>query len=217
MPIEPIDRDTKEAIGDILSLFQKDYEAGSDSSDEFLSKIFTKYNVHLMDAVGFTSFLSNNSDVRMRDNFQYLLLEQTKDKKIWPLVTIHSSGEWVNLRIYTLLTMLDENSDIQAISIRFETDEGIPRNDTIGSHDFCHAQFCHSIGRLGCATSLKWLSESQPSIPVDAEDQISLVLCMLVSLYGGKHVLQRINESQVRDVRKHLRSVRAFHSLTVDS
>ena len=145
MPIEPIDRDTKKAIGDILALFQKDYEAGDDSLDEFLSKVFTKYSVHIMEADNLKSILNKNSDLRMRDESQYLLLEQTKDKKIWPLVTMHSAEKWINFRIYTILSTLDENSDIQALLIRFETDEGDPQEETIGSHDFCHAQLCNSI------------------------------------------------------------------------
>ena len=215
MPIEKIDRITKKAIRDIFLVFLKEYESESDR-DGFLLKVFEKYEVFPLDPSNFGSFLDNDSGVRMRDDFQYFLLEQTKDKKIWPLVTMHSSKEWVELRIYTLLTMLDENSDIQALSIRFETDEEASQNNCIGSHDFCHAQFCQSIGKLDCATTLKWLPDSQPSIPLDARDQISLVLCMLVSLYGGKHVLEKINQSQARDVRKHLKGVRAFQYFSGD-
>lgn len=217
MPIKPIDRETKKTIGDILLLFQKDHEAGDDSFNEFLYKFFTKYSVHTMDADQFRSFLCKYSEVRMRDDSHYLLLEQTKDKKIWPLVTMHSAGKWVNFRIYTLLTTLDENSDIQALSIRFETDEGGHQSKGDGSHDFCHAQFCNSISNRVCATTPKWLPESQPSIPVDAEDQISLVLCMLISLYGGAHVRRRINDSGDRNILKHLKSVRAFRDRTIDT
>ena len=217
MPIEPIDRDTKKAIVEILSLFQKDYEAEIDSSDEFLTSVLDKYKFPIMEGDKFRSFLSKYSDVRMRDGFQYILLEQTKDKKIWPLVTMHSAAEWVNFRIYTLLTTLDENSDIQALSIRYETDEGDPQRKTDGSHDFCHAQFCNSISHGICATTPEWLPESQPSIPLDADDQISLVLCMLISLYGGKQVRRRINDSGIRNVGKYLNKVRALSDRTIDT
>ena len=217
MPIEPIDTDTKRAIGDILLLFREDNQMWDDSFNEFLSKVYTKYNVFPMDAGGFKSFLNNNSDIRMRDASLYLQLELPKDQRILPLVTMHSTEEWVHFRIYTLLTTLDENSDIQALSIRYETDEGDPHRQTDGSHDFCHAQFCNRISHRICATTPKWLPESQPSIPVDADDQLSLVLCMLTSLYGGAYVQQRINDSGIRNIDKYLNKVRALSDRTSDT
>ena len=217
MPIKPIDAVTKRAIGDILLLFHEDNQTGDDSFNKFLSKVYAKYNVNAMDAGRFKSFLSNNLDIRMRDNFHYLQLELTKDKKILPLVTMHSTEEWVHFRIYTLLTTLDENLDIQALSIRYETDEGDAQRKMDGSHDFCHAQLCNSISHRICATTPKWLPESQPSIPLDANDQISLVLCMLTSLYGGKQVRRRINDSGIRNVGKYLNKVRALSDRTIDT
>lgn len=217
MPIEPIDIDTKKAIGDILLLFHEDYQTGDDSFKEFLAKVYTKYNVDPMEASRFKSFLKKNPDIEMRDNFLYLQLELTKDKKTLPLVTMHSTEGWVHFRIYTLLTTLDENSDIQALSIRYETDEGDPQRKKDGSHDFCHAQFCKKISHRICATTPKWLPESQPSIPVDADDQISLVLCMLTSLYGGAYVRRRINDSGLKNIGKHLNKVRALSDRTTDT
>ena len=100
MPIEPIDTDTKKTIGNILLLFHEDNQTGDDSFNEFLSKVYTKYNVAPMDAGRFKSFLKKNPDIEMRDNFLYLQLELTKDKRTLPLVTMHSTEGWVHFRIY---------------------------------------------------------------------------------------------------------------------
>ena len=81
--------------------------------------------------------------------------------------------------------MLNEESELKSLAMRFETDEGEHQSDgEIGSHDFCHAQLCRAITRRIPALTPSWLPDSQPSIPLDAEDQVSLVLCMLTSLYG---------------------------------
>ena len=99
-----------------------------------------------------------------------MYLEPVKTKNILPLVTIQSSENWVHFRIYALLTMLDEASNLQELAIRFETDEGDGRKENaIGTHDFCHAQLCRSINGKVSASTPPWIPESQPSFPLDAE------------------------------------------------
>ena len=131
-------------------------------------------------------------------------------KTILRLLTLQTSNDWVHFRAYVLLTMLDQCDGLQALAIRFETDEGPQTNGVTGSHDFCHAQLCQSINGKTRATTPSWLPESQPALPLDAEDQIGLVLCMLASLYGGRHVVERINTAGDGALRQHLKKVRAL-------
>ena len=155
--------------------------------------------------------LKNHPDIAMRDNNQFLRLEPIECEGILPLVTLHSLDEWVHFRIYVLLTTFDEYSNFKTLAFRFETDEGdYDSEDEAGTHDFCHMQFCQSINNKVRDIAPLWLPVSQPSIPLDANCQISLVLCMLVSLYGGKEVKKRLSEPGYRSLKKHLLEVRAL-------
>ena len=217
MPVKSADKATRDAILDILSLFLKDYDNPSGSFAELLCKVYDRYQLGNPGASGLESMLSNCSDVEMGTLNQFLHLEPIKNN-ILPLVTLQSSSNWVHFRIYALLTMLDENCDLQSLAIRFETDEGYPGvGYSPGLHDFCHAQLCNDINRHVKDVTPQWVPDSQPSIPLDAEDQIGLVLCMLTSLYGGTYVRGRINASGDKALREHLDEVRALRISTTTS
>lgn len=211
MPIEPADKATLDAISDILSRFLFDFEKRDSRYEEFLGEVYTRYQLGGLDATGLNSMLSKGQDVGMREQNKFLHLEFTEDKSILPLVTLHSSDNWVHFRIYALLAMLDDNSNLQCLAIRFETDEG--DHDTgsgFGSHDFCHAQLCNDINKHIKHVTPSRLPDSQPSIPLDADDHISLVLCMLTSLYGGAHVRRKFSPSGDSELLRHLNNVRAL-------
>ena len=210
MPIQPADRATRLATFDILSRFLADYdELKHEALASLRDGIYSEYNQ--LSAIGPDALhrqLNFLADVDMRDNRLFLYLEPTRNKKILPLITIHSSDCWIHFRIYALLTLLDDEAKLRALAVRFETDEG--SQQTTGSHDFCHAQLCNSIDGYIFASTPPWLPDSQPSIPVDAENQVSLVLCMLTSLYGGDHVRSKLTGAGDRSLRKHLSEVRAL-------
>ena len=212
MSIKPATKDVRSAVSDILSRFMVKYEWTHGRLSVLRNKIYCKYyRLGNVDDGGLDSMLLKYEDVTMRDQSLYLYLEPTKDKKILPLVTMQSSHKWVHFRIYTLLTTLDDNMDIQSVAIRFETDEGSSDSAvSVGSHDFCHAQFCEAIGSTAQATTPEWIPTSQPSFPLDADDQVSLVLCMLTSLYGGAHVLSKFSATGDNNLREYLAKVRAL-------
>ena len=107
--------------------------------------------------------------------------------------------------------MLDDNSALQALAIRFETDEGGRKpEEKIGAHDFCHAQLCNGINGRTQGSTPTWLPDSQPSFPLDADDQVGLVICMLTALYGGAHVLRKFGAAGDTQLRQHLMKVRAL-------
>ena len=214
MSIQPASEDTKNAVSDILSRFLSSYDWETDGHLATLrDEMYGKYGRlgPVVDAHRLHSMLRQCDDVTMMDQQLYLYLEPTEDKKLLPLVTIQSSHSWVHFRIYALLTLLDDSMELQSLAIRFETDERFfEQSSSIGSHDFCHAQFCNEIDPVARATTPKWLPTSQPSFPLNADDQVSLVLCMLTSLYGGARVLNRFSAAGDKDLREYLDKVRAL-------
>ncbi len=210
MPVKPADQAVRLAISDILSKFLSDHRWIDGPLAPLAQRVYEKYKPGYVDAQALRGVLGKASELGLREQSRFLYLEPVVDKGILPFLTLETSREWVNFRAYVLLTMLDQSDELQALAMRFETDEGSRTNGVIGSHDFCHAQLCRSINDSMRATTPTWLPESQPSLPLDAEDQIGLVLCMLTSLYGGRHVVERLNADGDRNLRKHLRQVRAL-------
>ena len=222
MPIKPATNAIRIAISDILSMFLRNYGRADGPVAALCDKIY-ECGLTPVYARQLHGMLSNSSDIEMRDKHLFLFLEPIESENILPLVTLQSSDDWVHFRIYTLLTMLDKCSTLQALAIRFETDEryrnsgGEPSSHDnsegeSGSHDFCHAQLCNFINNRIPISTPAWIPDSQPSIPLDADNQVSLVLCMLTSLYGGKCVFNKLRESGDRDLKKHLNEVRALRA-----
>ena len=211
MAVNRADNAVRLAVSDILSNFLCEYEWDDGPLATLRDEMYRIYRPGYVNPQGLHKLLNRNPDIGMRNEHLFLFLEPIEDKNILPLLTLESSSEWIHFRIYVLLTMLDECAALQAMAIRFETDEGVPQPDgTPGSHDFCHAQLCRCINGNTLATTPSWIPESQPSIPLDADDQVGLVLCMLTSLYGARHVLKRLDRARDRDLREHAKKVRAF-------
>ena len=199
----------KQAVSDILRKFV--VEADSHTIDAKYGPILEEAARRSFTSIGsrsLSSILLNSIDVDLGKSGQCVLLEVIERSHMFPLLLLRSSDRWVHFGMYMLLWQFDHCNEPQSLAIRFETDEGNPKTDKDrGAHDFCHAQLCRSIGRNLDATTPPWLPESQPSIPLDADDQVSLVLCTLVSLYGGRHVLNKLNDLGIQN---RLETVRAL-------
>lgn len=108
-------------------------------------------------------------------------------------------------KLRVLLIRLDENRKphgIYGIGFRMETPEKINQNISLstndqdtdttnsgGCHDFHHAQLIRKFGQKKLDNKLQidcpiWLPQSQPSFPLPAECPVTLLLCLLVTLYG---------------------------------
>ena len=102
-------------------------------------------------------------------------------------------------RFRVMLVTLDESNEaLNGIGFRMETPEGRDQssnttdNDNIGIHDFHHAQLIQQFdpkqfGDKLQTKCLSWLPESQPSFPLPADCPVTLLLCLIVTLYGGKY------------------------------
>jgi hypothetical protein len=88
----------------------------------------------------------------------------------------------------------EENRKVYGIGFRMETPESMNQNatttDNEGIHDFHHAQLIQKFGQTRLNKLLidcpGWIPESQPSFPLPAKCPVTLLLCLIVTLYGRK-------------------------------
>ena len=212
MPIEPADRETRNAIAAILSMFLSEHSKLKGELGVLHGKINDKYQgLSPLLPQQLIGMLRNPAGVEMKEHKLVLYLEPIEKERILPLIMIQSDHDWIHFRVYALLAKLNDADNLNSLAIRFETDEGDYRKTgTKGTHDFCHAQLCNTISESIPVYAPEWLPDSQPSFPLDAEDQVSLVLCMLVSLYGSREVRAKLNGPGIKNLQEHLNKVRAL-------
>ena len=208
MPVGPADHTIRNAVSDILSNFLSEYEWEDGPLASLRDKVYRVYSPQHVGAYMLQGLTRGNSELGLRDQHRFLYLEPV-DVNILPLLTLETSDQWVHFRVYVLLTMLDQCSKLKCLAIRFETDEGGLESDH-GSHDFCHAQFCRRINDTPLPKVPNWIPDSQPSFPLDAENQVGLVLCMLTSLYGRRRVFDKLNTTGDPVIREHMKNNRAL-------
>jgi hypothetical protein len=89
------------------------------------------------------------------------------------------------VRIYLGLFQRHEDY-IKGIGYRFEAPEGISTSGS-GRHHFYHLQMIRGFpfgGFFYPPEFMAWLPDSEPTIPLDAQNPIHLLCCLLISLYG---------------------------------
>ena len=207
MRIKSAEPNTKQTIRQILEKFLPVHDHWSKPRfTEIFSAACDEFDLGCLEPADFGLKLTEHSDIAMRDKDHYVVLEPPEHQQFLPFVTLDSSDNWIHFRVYVLLAGLDENSKVQGVAFRYETDEG----DGRGKHDYCHAQMCRSIRRGGRAVSPFWMLESDPAIPMEADNQIGLVLCMLTSIYGRQRVLGKFDrtDGQVWEQMKNIRALR---------
>lgn len=127
--------------------------------------------------------------VNFQDSRRFLYLEPTEiGNYMVPVLSWQcdfSQKPIPEIRIYLSLFQLDKDKQLKAIGYRFETPEKGNR------HYFYHAQLIKNFlnGKPAwCHQCREWLSERQPSFILDARDPISLLICLLISLYGLDYI-----------------------------
>ena len=95
-----------------------------------------------------------------------------------------------------MLVCLDNEEKVYGIGFRMETPEsqnqGVDASAKVGIHDFHHAQLIQKFGQeqLDCNQPIDcpcWLPESQPSFPLLADCPVTLLLCLILTLYGKEY------------------------------
>ena len=111
-----------------------------------------------------------------------------------------------------MLVCLDGNQDPYGIGFRMETPESMNQTtnatDSVGIHDFHHAQLIRTFGQSKLDDKLRvcspdWLPTTQPSFPLPAKCAVTLLLCLIVTLYGRKYYNRFLAEHEIFDIKQH--------------
>lgn len=134
----------------------------------------------------------------------YLPALEKKDSNFVPVLSLecHLDAEKTVMKLRVMLVCLvkddQENGEAEkfrGIGFRLESPHGDEYEDERseggekkeGRHDFYHAQLIRGLGWGPRIESPEWLPCNQPSFPLTADDPITLVLSLLLTLYGKKY------------------------------
>lgn len=101
-----------------------------------------------------------------------------------------------------MLVCRDEDEKLCSIGFRMETPESMNQSaNTVsndGIHDFYHAQLTRKFDQKAPDNKQgfdcpNWLPQSQPSFPLPAHCPVTLLLCLIVTLYGRSYYNNFIN------------------------
>lgn len=128
----------------------------------------------------------------------------------------------LKVMLVCLCNCTDENQKPYGIGFRLETPENKNQPETTtnneGIHDFHHAQLIKKFGKDSLDGRLQiecpdWLPETQPSFPLPAKCPVSLMFCLIATLYGRKEYRKfrddfpKLKHYHGYDVREHLREL----------
>lgn len=88
------------------------------------------------------------------------------------------------VRLRLALFLFDERQNVAAIGYRFESPEGE------GTHHYYHAQLIHDLDQGHSLPCPAWVPTTQPAFALDAENALTLFVCMLIALYGLEYVAE---------------------------
>ena len=111
-----------------------------------------------------------------------------------------------------MLVRLDNEGKPYGIGFRMETPHSqnqemdTPTNE--GIHDFYHAQLIQRFRREEVNSELQidcpcWIPVTQPSFPLPAECPVTLLLCLIVTLYGRKYYNQFLVEHEIFEIKQY--------------
>ena len=131
-----------------------------------------------------------------------------QDAKFVPVLSLQGNFDEARteIKLRVMLVCYDENEK-KLCGIGFRLDRGE------GRHGFYHAQLIRSLERgqyvergpsVHCP---RWLPETQPSFPLAADCPVTLMLCLLLSLYGIKYCWTLVTEHQISGLKSHLKGL----------
>lgn len=137
-------------------------------------------------------FNATKANLTERKAFIYLKPVEKGDWII-PILSISYDFEsnFPVMRLRLSMFLVDKEDELRAIGYRFET----PESEGDGIHNYYHAQLIYKfdnderIKNLPCP---EWVPESQPAFALDATTPLTLLVCMIGSLYGPEYVFRNI-------------------------
>ena len=103
----------------------------------------------------------------------------------------------LQIGLYKLTEDGDCHQHLRGIGLRFDGPHGASGSNG-GMHDFWHVQFMTAAWKrapiVGCP---EWIPKTVPSIPTQARCPVTLLLCVVAGLYGGKTLKSFLTATQV--------------------
>jgi hypothetical protein len=126
---------------------------------------------------------------------RFLFLRPIVNGTILPLLNLSASlyEEPTSMRARLGLFMFDSSKKLAGLGFRFESSEGP------GQHAYSHVQVIRSLDKDGgriFPQASTWFPTSYPAFPLSATDPVSIVLAMLLSIYGLEDLEQQIYSQQ---------------------
>ena len=232
----------KDALKDFLILLLKEQESAwvnrdyRNPRDEPSETAFNTYCAIINKWIPITleeieSFFKENDTLNLdfseRGKVLYLP-PLKKDANFVPILSLDCKWNqtWHSARLKVMLVCLDNGPDknpkFYGIGFRLETPEGMNQPGTAtgneGIHDFHHAQLIKKFGKKKLDRKLEidcpsWLPESQPSFPLPAKCPVSLLFCLIATLYGRKEYndyrnkFPKLKHYPTYNVHKHLKKL----------
>ena len=118
-----------------------------------------------------------------------------------------------------MLVSLDKKGNPYGIGFRMETPESMNQGVDMpaggGIHDFHHAQLIQRFKQEQLDSKLQidcpcWIPESQPSFPLPAECPVTLLLCLIVTLYGRECYNRFLTEHQIFDIEQYKKKLKPW-------
>ena len=213
------------ALRDILKpLFQIQFDTWFDPKLELKSssqtfKIFQSLSERWEPVITFEEIRHSFKSSELRLNFsnRVLYLEPLLQKKTYfvPILSVFCilNETQSTAQFKVMLVCLDEGKKERGIGFRVETPESVKYDtntiDNGGSHDFYHAQLIRKFDQRAPDSaqgfdSPSWLPQSQPSFPLPADCPVTLLLCLIVTLYGRTYYNNFINIHGTSDTQEYV-------------
>lgn len=164
--------------------------AGHEKVSDLLDYVSTRF-VRIENERALEWLLPANNRLQVNFGNRYIFLKPVERGRVMlPIIWMKCDFTYQQVPKISLklcLFLFDETKKIKALAYRFETPEG----EGTGTHDYYHAQLITSFvsgNGVWCPNCRKWLPETQPAFAIDAQDPVTLLICLLVSLYGINEV-----------------------------
>lgn len=146
------------------------------------------------------------SETQLDSDFKrYLLLPPSRRAADFvPLMWMkyNLAVEPVDIRIRVTMFCLEGN-ELEGLALRLESPENRRRNtendNGIGMHEFYHAQ----LGHDDWPTKPSWIPTSQPSFPLCANCPVTLVISLLLTLYGRKETARVLANHKLHRIERY--------------
>ena len=146
---------------------------------------------------------SKSVNFRLSESRKALYLSPTSSQPhLIPVVSLECVIDNTKANIKIRIMLIQKRNDaLVGIGFRFENGGDI--------HQYYHAQLIKELqgsthGSNPVIEHLEWLPESEPAIPLKANDPVTLLLCSLISLYGFRNCSRLATDYQISELTKYL-------------